>query len=190
MFEVPVEINSLLKGFPALWGVAGGWAIDLFLDKETRPHHDIEVTILRRAQLEMKSFLSDWNFEYVHRGVVSDWTRKIYLDRPIHEIYAIKEGDSTAKLEILLNEHAGKNWLFRRNMGIKLPIEEIFVETASGIPILHPKIVLLYKVKRNESKDLEDLVNAAPILTKPDRAWLYNAIWSTYGRHEWLRYLS
>jgi len=190
MFEVPVEVNSLLGDTSILWGVAGGWAIDLFLDRETRPHHDIEVAILRRSQLEMKKKLSDWRFEYIHRGKTIDWSLDIYLENPIHEIYAINENHSPVRLEILLNEHAGNQWVFRRNNGIKMPISDIFLKTARGIPILHPKIVLLYKVKINAPKDLEDLISAVPLLTKKDRSWLYNTIWSTYGRHEWLRYLA
>ena len=31
------------------WWVAGGWALDLFLGRMTRPHHDVDVAILRVA---------------------------------------------------------------------------------------------------------------------------------------------
>jgi len=30
------------------WWVAGGWAIDLFLNRSTRQHHDLDVGVLRR----------------------------------------------------------------------------------------------------------------------------------------------
>lgn len=191
MFKVPVKINSLLRDTSVEWGVAGGWAIDLFLDKKTRSHKDIEVAILRRDQLKIKEeLIPDWRFEYIHRRKSVDWSEKIYLEKPIHEIYAVNKSDTSERLEILLNEHVSSQWVFRRNMGIKLPIEEIFLESKQGIPILHPKIVLLYKVKINESKDLADLMNVAPVLNKADRFWLYNAIWTTYGRHDWLKYLT
>ena len=63
MFKVPVKVNSWLRDSSAQWGVAGGWAIDLFLNKETRPHKDIEVAILRRDQLVIKEeLISDWRF--------------------------------------------------------------------------------------------------------------------------------
>lgn len=189
MFEVPVKINSLLRDASFQWGVAGGWALDLFLDRETRPHSDIEVAILRRNQLEMKKTLADWRFEYIHRGVINHWKLDIYLKEPVHEIHALNEGYQPTRLEVLLNEHAGKKWVFRRNQGVKLPIGDIFIPSQKGIPILHPKIVLLYKVKINKAKDLEDLRNVAPHLDKSDRSWLYNAIWGTYGRHDWLQYL-
>ncbi|MGB1243595.1 MAG: nucleotidyltransferase domain-containing protein [Chitinophagales bacterium] len=190
MFKVPVKINSLLRDFSAQWGVAGGWAIDLFLGKETRKHKDIEVAILRRDQLKIKEeLIPDWRFEYIHRSKSFDWSERIYLEKPIHEIYAVNETHLPERLEVLLNEHASKYWVFRRNNSIKLPISEIFLDTPQGIPILHPKIVLLYKVKINEPKDLRDLINVAPVLNKTDKFWLYNAIWTTYGRHDWLRYL-
>jgi Aminoglycoside-2''-adenylyltransferase len=30
------------------WWIAGGWAIDLFLGRQTREHEDLDVLILRR----------------------------------------------------------------------------------------------------------------------------------------------
>ena len=32
----------------APWWIAGGWAIDTFLDRETRAHKDLDVGVLRR----------------------------------------------------------------------------------------------------------------------------------------------
>jgi len=36
------------SGFKGFWCVAGGWAIDMFLGKQTRPHEDMEIVVLRR----------------------------------------------------------------------------------------------------------------------------------------------
>ena len=44
-----------------MWFFAGGWAIDLFLGKETRKHSDIEIAILRNDQLYLKKM--NWNFK-------------------------------------------------------------------------------------------------------------------------------
>jgi hypothetical protein len=50
-FQEPHKIAELFKNYDGTWSVAGGWAIDLFLDTETRSHKDIEVIILRNDQL-------------------------------------------------------------------------------------------------------------------------------------------
>jgi hypothetical protein len=38
MFALPLQIKELMRDFQPNWFVAGGWAIDLFLGKETRSH--------------------------------------------------------------------------------------------------------------------------------------------------------
>ena len=37
---------KVMAGFPQPWWVAGGWALDLFLGRKTRPHADLEFSIL------------------------------------------------------------------------------------------------------------------------------------------------
>jgi Aminoglycoside-2''-adenylyltransferase len=40
-------VTGLLRGMDARWWIAGGWALDLHLGRQTRPHHDIDVLVLR-----------------------------------------------------------------------------------------------------------------------------------------------
>lgn len=35
-------MRSVMAGFPAPWWIAGGWAVDLSLGRQTRPHGDID----------------------------------------------------------------------------------------------------------------------------------------------------
>ncbi|MEH7455440.1 nucleotidyltransferase domain-containing protein [Gottfriedia acidiceleris] len=42
-FEQCYKVYKLMKDFNNGWYIAGGWAIDLFLEKQTRNHHDIEI---------------------------------------------------------------------------------------------------------------------------------------------------
>lgn len=43
----PVEIANRLDGVHGAWAVAGGWAIDLFVEDEPRDHEDVEVLTSR-----------------------------------------------------------------------------------------------------------------------------------------------
>jgi Aminoglycoside-2''-adenylyltransferase len=45
LFEKCHHITSFMLGFNKTWIFAGGWAIDLFIGKETRQHQDIEIAI-------------------------------------------------------------------------------------------------------------------------------------------------
>jgi hypothetical protein len=42
-FEQCHRITSFMSGFNKPCFFAGGWAIDLFIGKQTRPHQDIEI---------------------------------------------------------------------------------------------------------------------------------------------------
>jgi hypothetical protein len=43
----PSEAMKWLTSVPGVWCVAGGWALDLWLGKQTRAHHDLEIAVLR-----------------------------------------------------------------------------------------------------------------------------------------------
>ena len=75
--------------FDGQWGIAGGWAIDLFIGKETRPHSDVEVAIFREDQHLLKQTLPDWSFEKAVKGELISWKEE-WLELPVHEIH----GDS------------------------------------------------------------------------------------------------
>ena len=39
------QTTEFMSGSPVLWWIAGGWAIDFFLDRQTRSHGDTDVLI-------------------------------------------------------------------------------------------------------------------------------------------------
>ncbi|MBP2242833.1 hypothetical protein J2Z40_003414 [Cytobacillus eiseniae] len=47
-FEQCRRINKLMENFNWSWFIAGGWAIDLHIGKESRIHKDIEIAIFRK----------------------------------------------------------------------------------------------------------------------------------------------
>jgi len=46
MAEVTDPATSVMIGFPSRWWIAGGWVLDLFLSRKTRPHADLKISIL------------------------------------------------------------------------------------------------------------------------------------------------
>lgn len=58
--------------------------------------------------------------------------------------------------------------------------------TACGIPYLAPEIQLFYKAKNGRLKDETDFATILPVLTKPQRQWLADALSLVYGSaHPW-----
>lgn len=186
-FEKCKYINTVMSGFNKYWFFAGGWAIDLFLEKETRDHHDIEIGIFREDQIKLKQFLSTWDFKKVFKGKFISWDDE-YLELPIHEILATNNANYF-ELEILLNECDAEIWKFRRDIKISYPLESVIMYSETGIPYLAPEIVLLYKVRNTREKDHKDFLSVKEFLKSNQQNWLRQAIKIHEPKHEWLQLL-
>lgn len=188
MLRPPEEIQSVLREFEPDWFIAGGWAIDLFLGRVTRPHDDLEIAIFRQDQLALQKFLAVWNLRKAENGKLTEWKRGEQLKMPVHEIHCFNEKSELPSFEVLLNEKDGVNWQYRRNRLITKPLAEIYLTGDSGIRFLSPAIVLLYKSKNPRPKDEQDFQAVAGRLDSENRRWLKNAL-SICGAHNWLKKL-
>lgn len=186
-FEKCMSIKIVMSDFNKKWFIAGGWAIDLFLGKETRDHNDIEIGIFREDQIELKQYLRNWEFKKVLQGEFTSWHSE-YLELPIHEIQAINNVKK-CELEILLNESDDENWKFRRDITIFYPLASVLRYSDTGIPYLAPEIVLLYKVKNTREKDHKDFLSVKDVLDTKQKNWLIQAIKIHEPKHEWLQFL-
>ncbi|KAA0955997.1 hypothetical protein FQ087_14905 [Sporosarcina sp. ANT_H38] len=173
-----------MSEFNGRWGIAGGWAIDLFLDKETRPHSDIEVAVLRENQRMLKKALSEWSFEKVVKGELISWGEE-WLELPIHEIHGVHK-QAGERLEVLLNETRDGKWIFRRESSISYPESSLFLESNKRVPYLHPAVVLLYKAKNARDKDHTDFYAVKDLLKVEDKEWLHKALQAHVPGHLWI----
>ena len=187
LFEQCKRINHIMERFRCKSFIAGGWAIDLHVGKESRIHKDIEIAIFREDQLKLKEYLHDWEFKKAISGEFHPWKTK-YLELPIHELHA-ENKVSKEKIEVLLNETYADKWRFRRDMRISSPIKALCNYTSECIPYLSPEIVLLYKVKNTRQKDHQDFMTVRDYLTPQQRRWLIDAIQIHEPQHEWLEHL-
>jgi hypothetical protein len=172
--------------FPAPWCVAGGRAIDLFLDRVTRPHADVDLAILRDHQALLRRHLRGWTFEKVVDGRRVAWPEGERLSLPTHEIHARSADERPLPLELLLNKCDGDEWVFRRDATVRLPLDRWIVDTRAGIPALCPAIVLLYKAKSPRPGDEADFVHVFDALGAVRRAWLRAALERCHPGHPWI----
>jgi hypothetical protein len=86
----------------------------------------------------------------------------------------------------MLDESSGRDWVSRRDERIRRPITSIGLVTVRDIPYLAPEIQLFYKAKNGRPKDETDFAAALPVLTRPQRRWLSDALSLVYGpAHPW-----
>lgn len=185
-FEQCKNVTSVMTDFNKPWFIAGGWAIDLFMGRETRQHQDIEIALFRKDQFSLKEYLKEWDFKKVIKGEFYSWDNE-FLELPIHEIHACLNGN---RLEVLLNESTEEDWKFRRDMRISYPFQKVWSYSDTGIPYLNAEIVLLYKVKNTRKKDHQDFMLIKDHLEENKKKWLRNAIQLHEPKHKWIELLS
>jgi len=184
-FEPVRQVAAIMQSFEKPWFVAGGWAVDLFLGRETRAHEDFEVAVFRRDQEAVWRHLSGWTWDQVKAGERHPW-RGEWLAPPIHELHGKRAEGDLRELEVLLDEAWADTWRFRRNLAVARPIAEIRLRTSEEIPFLAPEIALLYKAKAPRAHDEADFRAALPELDEPRRQWLAQALDVCHSGHPWI----
>jgi hypothetical protein len=189
-FSDPLSIGRLMAGFPHLWGICGGWAIDLFLGRVTRPHKDVEIAVLRRDQLALQSCLAQrgWTMQKAADSKLIPWPEGEKIELPVHSIWCKNPQHKPDFLEVLLNEATETHFIFRRKQSVTLELERAFRQTHEGLRILAPEIVLLYEAKQTSRQEYAaDFRNTLPHLDPAQRPWLKDALSKAHPGHEWLQ---
>ena len=180
-----VRAAAVMSGFGRPWGIAGGWAIDLFLGRQTRPHADIDVAVLRDDQRRLRAHLAGAaRIEKVVEHRLDAWAPDETLELPIHEVHVCWPDGH--QLEFLLNERDGDadEWLFRRDARVRRAMDAAF-GSRDGVPYLAPEIVLLYKSKSPRATDEADFAAVVPRLSDEQRGWLREALRVTMPDYVW-----
>src|SRR3989304_4624999 len=144
------------------WWVAGGWAIDLLVERETRAHEDVEVAILRGDQGTLRDHLRGWRLERVARGSPTriPWADGEWIGPPDHEVHA-RSPDGTFELEILLNEGEGPTWRFRGAPRVPRALP------APGVPPRPPDGTFELEILLNEGEGPRWRFRRDPRITRP-----------------------
>ena len=189
-FDLVLEsIATLLSPLEMTWGFCGGWAIDLFLNRFTRSHKDVDIAILRRDQHLLFAFLRQrgWALEQAVDGKLHPFEEDEFLRLPVHAIWCRKAEARPDFLEVLLNESDRDQFVFRRDPRVRCRLNEAFVLAPSGLPILAPEIALLYKSNALSSPENGlDFQWALPQLNAQRRRWLAEALGMLSLTHPWL----
>jgi hypothetical protein len=167
----PEEAARRLSGVGAPWYVAGGWALDLFLGEERRPHADLEIGVPAARFDEVTAALGDFQL-----FVVTE-----------HQTWVQEPASEAWRLDIFREPSDGDTWICRRDPSIRLPYSRLIEWTDDGIPYGRPEVVLLFKAKRSyEEKNQSDFAAVRPLLGADRRAWLREAIARVHPGHPWL----
>lgn len=185
----PGDARRWLEGVSVPWWIAGGFALDLFVGRETRPHEDLDVGCFRDDLPHASRALAGWELHAAQDGHLTRLTAGEVPGLAVHSLWCRPRGEGAWWLEIMLDESEGLDWIFRRNPDVRRPIGELLARDGSGLPYLRPEVQLLYKAKAPRPRDEEDFRTVAPLLGQAARAWLRDALERTHPEHPWLAVL-
>jgi hypothetical protein len=187
----PLTVDQVAMIFAAAsfpWWIAGGWAIDLFVGHQTRPHDDLDVVFLREDQRTIQDTLAGWDLWAADPpGSLRPWSPGELLPFHVHDVWCRRTPSAPWCLQLMLADCDGDRWLYRRDRRVSAPLSQIGRRTESGISFLSPEVQLLFKAKSpNRPKDELDFDAALPRLDRTSRQWLIGALNVVDPGHPWL----
>lgn len=157
-------LADLLRGLDAPWWLAGGWALDAFVGRQTRPHEDIDVSVLRRDQAAVRAHLREWDPHVADPpGTLRPWTSDVAT---AHDVWCRRTPGEPWAFQVMLEESDGDDWVYRRDPRVRRPIASL------GDRVLVPEVQLLYTSSDPRPKDLADRALVLPLLSEEAREWL------------------
>lgn len=197
----------------AKWAFCGGYAIDLFLERETRKHGDIDICVFERDRNVIKDYMlaCGWNV-YEFRGMgrlrklcaedTSDAGRNLMClkdgcrlvdfypcDEPGMLLHMFRHTgmEKFDYIEFLFNDSDGDEFVFNKPLGICRSMDKAILNNGEYF-YLAPEIALLYKAANTDDETCRrDYELASVELNDDQRFWLRNGLEMCYPQgHPWL----
>lgn len=182
----PAEVGEPLKDVGARWWIAGGWAIDLFLGRQTRPHGDTDIEIARHDLPIIAGALENWDLRLASNGRLYRWEPEDDVPEAVHSLWGRSSASDAWQLQIMLADIEAGRWRYRRDTRIELPIDELGWTTSAGIPVLQPQVQLLYKSRHRRSRDVGDFNLTLEHLSRAQTSWLLAALETVNPGDNWV----
>ncbi len=167
----PEQAAEQLAGVGIDWCVVGGWSIDLWLGRETRPHDDLEIAILRDDFAAIRAHLNGFELHSVGDGEVRRLAPHDTPPADKHQNWVLDPAANAWRMDIMMESGDAQTWVFRRDPSIRAPRSRM-IGTRDGVRFLKPEGALLYKAKATRPKDEADFAVCLPGLDDAARAWL------------------
>ena len=212
-FNLINKLSTFLKDLNMLWCVSGGWAIDLYLDKNTRDRCDLDISIFYPNHINCIEFFLDnnWRIEgKLNNGFktiqnISDYDNNIHYfwSFPKNVTFISEYTDNNGNRRISYNRKIQHNldyievffdqiengyYVYRKDKKIKRIINKAIIKK-NNINYLAPEIVLLYKSGSLSDKNITDFNVVISSLSIEQKKWLKKSLISIYNDHKWIKSL-
>ncbi len=185
----PEKLMERLTGIDLTWYVVGGWALDLWLGRQTREHEDLEFAILPEDFSACRQHLKELSFFSVHAGEIEPIAQHGAPPAHVSQFWGADVANARWRVDMMLERGTPSDWVYKRDAAISVPRATMVRRNQAGIPYLAPSAVLLFKAKYCRAKDERDFQTALRSLSAQDRSNLQ--AWLNYAHpgHAWLALL-
>jgi Aminoglycoside-2''-adenylyltransferase len=185
--EAVLYVRDLLAGLSVPWFLCGGWAADVWLGRQTRPHLDVDIAVLHDDQRAVFEHLRGWAL-VAHDASVPDDTTQQWdgrrLDPPAH-IHVPTLASPLATSTTLAHPTYEFEFLLSERSGTELM--SLTWQSPWGLRVFCPELVLFHKAGgKPRRQDEEDFARLLPALDQTQRRWLREAIAEVHPDDPWL----
>ena len=157
------------------WGIAGGWALDLWQGSVSREHSDIEIACFRGDLPRLLQILDGFEIAIARNKVLTPYRSGETLPDETLSLWLRRHGETLWDFEIVAEARRDERWVYRREAAVTRPLADLFIRVLEG-PVIAPEVQLLYKCKEPRPKDLDDLRHYVPLLDDAQYRWLRDAV--------------
>lgn len=179
----PGEAARRFEGLSLPWYISAGWALDLFLGRQTREHADLEIGVPAHRFTEVQDALAGFEIVVIGDGAAWPVTEAALAEH--HQTW-VREPGGPWRVDVFREPWDDDRWNFRRDPRVQQPAAGAASRTADGIPYLRPEVVLLFKAKALRPKDELDFAAVLPNLDSDRREWLRDALTLAHPGHKWI----
>jgi hypothetical protein len=170
------------------WCVIGGWALDLWLGFESRPHGDLEVALPRTQLQALCNALSDLEPYSISQGDLRALPAGAALAPARHQVRFLDVTENAWRLDVMLDPGDAETWIYRRDESLRAPRQQL-IGGRGSIPYMKPEVVLFFKAKAPREKDERDFELCLAHLPRDGQVWLSRCLQDHYPHHPWLQRL-
>ena len=185
----PEHLFARLGGADGDWYVVGGWALDLWHGRPTRPHEDLEFSVPVRQSDHYRRHLSDLEFFAAKDGSLVRLPLGQELPEDVWQQWGADMKAGRWRIDMMADRGSPDLWIYKRDPSFSMPRAEAIRSTASGIRYLAPHLVLLFKAKYVRDKDQQDFRNALGRLQAREKSQLCQWLESLHPGHAWIQAL-
>jgi hypothetical protein len=185
----PGDAAELLAGYPGLWWIAGGWAIEA-VTALARPHGDLDIGIPRTDVEPLRAHVAGtFDVWAAEQGTLRPLVGEIEpLPRTCGNLWLRRSGADPWEYDVLLTDVTPSTWTYKRDQRISLPLEQTLWQR-DGVRYLRPEVQLLLKAPGLRTQDDADLDATLPVLDDGARAWLRRSLALAHPGHPWVERL-